>query len=347
MNTLHVKSLPFKDVISDLAEELGVTVTEDCEVYNLKIPKECGSGSIGGINFPMGIGVIYYSCTFNEDVVIKFDVSDIHPAKFLYCKEGYLRHAFMNDDTAHELDQFQSAIVASEGTSGHQIQFKGGVKTEVGSLEIDRRKFKSQIACDLKTVSPSLRKLFEDTKAKRRFHHEGEYSAELNYIMGQIARFSGAGLVRRMYLHAKALEILTEQINQYSDDRKAEKNQNLIRQSELIKIQRLSDEISNNLTSDLSILSLTVKTGLNENKLQAGFKLLYNNTVKGFLKKVRMNTARDLLVNTEYNISEIVHLIGLSNGGYFSKLFREEFGMAPTEYRLMFGQSLIRTKPAP
>jgi hypothetical protein len=54
----------------------------------------------------------------------------------------------------------------------------------------------------------------------------------------------------------------------------------MIRQSELIKIRQLSEDIRNNLTSDHSINFLTVKTGLNENKLQAGFKLLFNNTVR-------------------------------------------------------------------
>ncbi|MCZ4407433.1 AraC family transcriptional regulator [Cryomorphaceae bacterium 1068] len=344
MFTLHVKSLPFKEVIKDLANQLNVKATEDCEVYFLKIPKSHGSGSIGGINFPLGIGLIYYNCTFHEDVVIKFDVSDVHPAKFLYCKEGYLRHCFLDSDEAHDLDQYQSAIVASKGISGHQIQFKGGVQTEVGSLEIDRKKFESQIACDLNTVSPSLRKLFQDTQAKYKFYHEGQYSAELNHIMGHISKHSGSGLIRRMYLQAKSLEILTEQIRQYSDDRKDKTHQNLIRQSELVKIAQLSEIIRNNLTADHSIPSLTVKTGLNENKLQAGFKLLYNKTVRGYLKDSRMNTARDLLVNTDYGIAEIVHLIGLSNGGYFSKLFRQEFGMAPTEYRLMFGQTLVQRK---
>jgi AraC-like DNA-binding protein len=344
MYTLHVKSLPFKDVLQDLAKELDTKVRDDCEVYNLKIPQAYGSGNIKGINFPMGIGLIHYSCTFKEDVVIKFDVSDVHPAKFLYCKSGYLRHCFLDSDDPHDLDEYQSAIVASKGTVGHQIQFKGGVKTEIGSLEIDRSQFKSQVACDLKKVNPALRKLFLDVNATSQFHHEGDYSATLSDVMTGIGEYPESGLPRRMYLHAKSLEILSEQIRQFSDDKRDKPNQSLLRQSELGKIKQIAEEIRNNLNEDHTILTLSVKTGLNENKLQAGFKVLYDLTVRGFIQKERMSIARDMLVNTEYSISEIVHLIGLSNGGYFSKLFRKEYGMAPADYRLMFGRTIIKRK---
>src|SRR6056297_2062656 len=228
MFELHVKSLPFKEVIRDIADAFGVTPEEDCQVYYLKIPPQWGEGSISAINFPMGIGVIYYACTFKEDVVIKFDVSDIHPAKFLYCKEGYLRHCFLDTDETHDLDQYQSAIVSSEGVSGHQIQFKKGIKTEIGSLEIDRRTFKSQMSCELEFMNSSLQYLFEDVNASNEFYHGGDYSAKLNDIMNQIAHDSGTGFVRRVYLQAKSLEILAEQIRQYSDDTKERSNQTLL-----------------------------------------------------------------------------------------------------------------------
>lgn len=347
MHTFHVKSLPFKDVLNDLANELGTTVSEDCQVYYLKVPDDCGNGTIRGINFPSGIGLIYYACKFNEDVVIKFDVSDVHPAKFLYCKSGYLRHCFLDSDQPHDLDPFQSAIVASKGTVGHQIQFKGGIETEVGSLEIDRKRYISQVSCDLKKVNKNLRKVFEDTTAQSQFYHEGDYSAMISDVMEGIGNYTEKGLVRRMYYQGKSLEILSEQIRQFTDDKREKPNQNLIRQSELSKIRQIAEEIRNRLNDDHSILSLSVKTGLNENKLQAGFKLLYNTTVRGFIQNERMSIARDMLVNTEYSISEIVHLIGLSNGGYFSKLFRKSQGMTPTDYRMTFGRTLIKREDHP
>jgi AraC-like DNA-binding protein len=342
MYTLHVKSLPFKDVINDLAEELGVTPQEDCEVYYLKIPDSKGHGSIRGINFNTGLGVIYYDCTFNDDVQIRFDVSSIHPAKFLYCKEGYLRHSFLDSEETHDLDQYKSAIVASKGTSGHQIQFKAGVKTEIGSLEIDRKKFITQVACDLKSVGAKMRRLFRDTEAKSKFHYSGDYSASLNAIMDRIKDYSANGMVRRLYLHAVSMEILSEQIRVFIDERKDQKHQNMLRQSEVNTVSQIAEDVKNNLAEKHLLTELTLKTGLNENKLQAGFRILFNKSVKGFIQNARMDTARDLLVNTDLTISEIVYLIGLSNGGHFSKLFKQSFGMTPTAYRTMFGRSLIR-----
>lgn len=341
MRTLHVKSLPFKDVIHNLAKELGAEYYEDCEVYFLKIPKEHGHGSIGGINFPTGIGVIYYSCQFNSDIRIKFDVNEVHPAKFLYCKEGYLRHCFLDSEEAIDLDKYQSAIVASKGNVGHQIQFKGGVKTDIASLEIDRKKFKSQVNCDLKTMNSPLKNVLSDTEATKSFYHAGDCSASLYNIMNSLSISRETGIVRRIYYQGKALEMLTEQIKQYTDDKKNTKRQSVIRQSELDEIRGAADELRNKLSENLTVSDLCAITGLNEHKIQAGFKMLYDSSVKEFKMTLRLNTAQDLLINTDLSIADIVHLIGLTNGGYFSAQFHKRFGFSPKDYRKTFSISKV------
>jgi AraC-like DNA-binding protein len=82
-----------------------------------------------------------------------------------------------------------------------------------------------------------------------------------------------------------------------------------------------------------TVALLAKRVGLNVNKLQDGFQSIYNDTVNGYVQKTRLEIARNLLMITEFNISEIVRKIGLSSKSYFSKIFKEEYQISPSEFR--------------
>jgi len=46
-----------------------------------------------------------------------------------------------------------------------------------------------------------------------------------------------------------------------------------------------------------------------------------------------METAKDLLQNTDLAIGEIVFNVGYTDSAYFNKLFREHHGTTPSQYR--------------
>ena len=56
-------------------------------------------------------------------------------------------------------------------------------------------------------------------------------------------------------------------------------------------------------------------------------------SINGFIRYIRLNRAAQLLRDSDCNLSEIMDRIGMSNRTYFTKIFKEEFGIAPAEYR--------------
>jgi len=106
LKTIQVKSLPFNLVIQDMAEAFDCAVRSSCGEYWIKIPKKWGKGTIKGINFDGGLGIIQYDCFFKEDVELQFIVNNVHPLKFIYCVEGFVKHSFENDDEWHDLEQY-------------------------------------------------------------------------------------------------------------------------------------------------------------------------------------------------------------------------------------------------
>ncbi|QQX76529.1 MULTISPECIES: helix-turn-helix domain-containing protein [Aequorivita] len=333
MNSIQVNSLPLKDVIRDIAQVFNISHTENCGEYLLQLPPSVGEGTIRGINFDGGLGLIQYDCIFNKDFEIHFVVNNVHPLKFLYTVNGILHHRFENEEELHEINQYQNAIVASSKHNGHVLFFKAEEKIKVNSLEIDREKFQTKMECDINSLDDELEKLFKDIEASGAFYYNGNYSLNIADILNQMIDFTAENFTRKLFLEGMAYQILTHQILQYQDDKMDEGNRTLLRSSELKQIHMASSLIENNISQIPTVENLAKEAGLNINKLQEGFKKLYGSTVNNYVQKKRLDAAYNLLTKTDLSISEIVNAIGLSSKSYFSKIFKEKYEISPSDFR--------------
>lgn len=90
----------------------------------------------------------------------------------------------------------------------------------------------------------------------------------------------------------------------------------------------LGDE---NLSSDF------IETNLKVSKMQLYRKLkaVCGLSVSDIIRKVRIEKAISLLLDSENNISEVAYGLGFSDPFYFSKVFKKETGMSPLQYKKM------------
>ncbi|MBB6670029.1 response regulator transcription factor [Cohnella nanjingensis] len=63
------------------------------------------------------------------------------------------------------------------------------------------------------------------------------------------------------------------------------------------------------------------------------FKENTGETFQDYLKRLRMERAKELLVSNKYRIDRIATMIGYENAKYFYKVFKKETGLTPAEYR--------------
>ncbi|MAZ71740.1 MAG: AraC family transcriptional regulator [Flavobacteriaceae bacterium] len=342
MTKIEVHSLPLFEVIRDIATAFETEYEENCGEYHVNIPSHLGEGYIKGINFDGGFGILIYKCKFKKDLEFHFVVDHVHPLKFLYCLKGIVHHRFQENKKNNPIEQYQSSIVASKNTNGHILHFTGATEIQVGSLEIDREKFKHKVNCELRSLSPELKRLFTDSMALNEFYHSGYYSLQIADLFKKIEDFKNNDFIRRVFLEGQAYNVLTHQIVQYHDDTSEENGSSVLRSYEILQIKKAAKLIDNDLANLDSIEKIAEEIGLNINKLQLGFKHLYQTTVNGYVQKKRMILARNLLNNTDYNISEIVEKIGLSSKSYFSKIFKETYGISPSAFKK--GNKSLRDK---
>jgi AraC-like DNA-binding protein len=79
-----------------------------------------------------------------------------------------------------------------------------------------------------------------------------------------------------------------------------------------------------------SIRELSLKVGLNEKKLKAGFREQFGSPIYAFLQRARLDRARTLIEGGSLSVTEAAFQVGYSNPSHFARLFRREFGIAPS-----------------
>lgn len=326
-----VKALPVHDIIKDLASQWDLEIENDSGELTIEIPPHLGKGYIRGISFELGVGIIEYFCTFTKDYNIIFSINDTHPLKFIFCSEGVGYHTFEEDNNTHVINPYQNVIVSSSGNHGHILSFKAGEKTHITSIEIVRGIFSQRDNHHFNGLAPVLKTLFEDSVAEKKFYYHGNYSLKAADIVEQITNKEFSGFLRSIFLEGKLLDMLVLQINQYQDDQSGDTPQ-ILRKSDAEKVKQAQDLIQENLSTNYSVDVLAREVGTNINKLQEGFKSLYGLTVNKYMQQVKLDKAKELLTHSDHNISEIVNIIGLNNRSYFSKVFKEKYGVSPNYF---------------
>jgi AraC-like DNA-binding protein len=82
------------------------------------------------------------------------------------------------------------------------------------------------------------------------------------------------------------------------------------------------------------LLELARQVGLNEKKLNLGFKQVFGTTVFDYLRTYRLEKAKQLLNEGKMNVTEVAFGVGYLHHSTFSRSFTRHFGISPMAYRL-------------
>ncbi len=85
--------------------------------------------------------------------------------------------------------------------------------------------------------------------------------------------------------------------------------------------------------TDINIEEYAASRGMSVSWFIRNFKQYTHTTPMQYLVEPRMTNAQMLLETTNYNITEIGSLVGYDNPLYFSRIFKKQKGMSPSEYR--------------
>ena len=89
----------------------------------------------------------------------------------------------------------------------------------------------------------------------------------------------------------------------------------------------------NNYNKPISIEEFAASQHMSVSWFIRNFKEYTNSTPAQYLLSLRISNAQTLLETTSYNVTEIADIVGYDNPLYFSRIFKKQVGLSPSEFR--------------
>jgi len=98
-------------------------------------------------------------------------------------------------------------------------------------------------------------------------------------------------------------------------------------------VSSVKDFLLRHLDQDLNLAEVAAHVQLSEEYLARLFKRATGQTVFDYLRRARLDQAKTLLSTSELNVTEISQRSGFGSVAAFSRSFKREQGVSPSEYR--------------
>ena len=333
MTTIEITATDTAGAVKQIQGVIGGNITERWGEYVLDVDNELAKGKITFLNFEWGGNVLQYDIVFLDDITLTMDASEFNPIHFTYTIEGYSFHRFELEKKKRKLAQYQSVIITSKDGGYNYRYFEKNVKIQMHLIQINRVMFIKKRLNDASVLNKKLYEVFYDKQHEKVFAYFGTYNLKIANLIKQYNAIRQKGMIRILIKEGIVYQILSEHMQQHNKDVKRDKKPSTsLTKKEISLVRRVGQKILKNVAEDYNVEDLANEIGLPQAKLQEGFKLLFSRTVTEYVRHVRLEEARDLINNTDYNISQIVYSIGFSSRSYFSKIFKRKYGISPSEF---------------
>jgi AraC-like DNA-binding protein len=107
----------------------------------------------------------------------------------------------------------------------------------------------------------------------------------------------------------------------------------ITKRRDIAVLQEARQYIEDNYRKEIRVDSLCRTFGINRTKLQEGFGQLFGVSVHSHLLQLRMQKARELLLETDDSVKSIAIEVGYRSISSFTRLFTRMHGAPPTQFR--------------
>ena len=99
------------------------------------------------------------------------------------------------------------------------------------------------------------------------------------------------------------------------------------------ELKSILDFLEENITSKISISSLAKHFGKSESSIKNLFATYQSGGIIKYYNSLKIKHAKKLIREGNYNMTQIAELLAFDTPQYFSRFFRENTGMTPSEYK--------------
>ncbi len=302
----------------------GITdvIEQETHLFDNKI----GHAAISEIWFD-GVHALKRRSMLHQEVCMNFK-SDYSVFEMHFSLAGHAEVESLNSKYDYSFGPQQHNFFYSSNFEG---KFRGGkqeVPNDVFEIHFTENYFNRFADSESKTIDKFLKGIDKQEISNSLSPQNMPITAQMNLLLADISQCQRKGVLKRLFLESKILELFLLQIEQYESTHSVVPSEK-IRKEDVEKIHHAKMLLEQNITSPYSLLELSRKVGLNDFKLKKGFKILFGTTVFGYLHEIRMQQSKRMLLEENKPVKEVAAYCGYQYVQHFTTAFKNKFGITP------------------
>lgn len=275
---------------------------------------------------PVFAGIQLFHVNAYTDQLMQPDVEAVPDSVYeiVHCQEGRMEYC-VNGEFC-DLSPGDLAIVqkkyANAGVRFPMQHFHGI------AIRIDLENTPDCFSCLLEDVSVRPRALTERLCGKKT-GFIARSSPAFEHIFSELHRVPQE--VQRGYFKIKVLELFLFLSILDAERDEFQKRTYSVSQANLAR--RIEQYLTEHMDARITLKQLAETFDVSETHIKNTFKGIYGVSFYTFVRRQKMESAANMLANTDKSILKIAEEHGYSNGSKFSSAFREVKGVTPNEYR--------------
>ena len=303
-----------------LEDSVSTTIVEKVD-YVINLPDSIGTGTSYSTDLDKQCKLMLTEVNFQQDITFEGSDVDLCGVFIMLSGELTLEVAGLPSVTVNK----NSAGLFFIGNNSCSCTYKAGhVKMINFSVDVE--------------LMTSLAEQYDSSPAK--LMDTGQWQIEdslwtmpvtatINDVIEQIYQCQLSKKARKVYIKAKLMEILTLLFDWHDHQKKQCIKLNT---QEILNITDAARLIELHMSNPPNLSELAHLVGINDNKLKKDFKLVFQDTVFGYLHKKRMAKAKQLLIHSQLNVKEIARKVGFKHQGHFATKFKEFSQTTPANF---------------
>ena len=301
----------------------------------MNIPSDIGQGKIVQTKIKHGIVLSDWQMCYQSDMNVQGPVSKEY-MQIIFCLNDGISWGIMDERRSVTIQKNESCIYAGHGGTEY-ICYKKDSNFSFKSIKIPITYFSQLLAdyFDGQEVTAYEKKLLNGIS-------KVPVTPVMEQILSETSRFTQyRGGLGYLYLDGKLLELLSIYLSEVLElDILMGKYISMSR-TERTAIMEAKQIIDGQLAFAPSCEELSRMVHLSMSKLTRGFSSFYGMPIHQYIIEQRLAQAAQLLLEGDWNVSEIAAIVGYGKPSNFAAAFKKKYGVAPKNYR---GSYLNKTK---
>ena len=185
---------------------------------------------------------------------------------------------------------------------------------------------------NLKSTIPLLAEAITNQTSYAMWDTSKSISPKLNVLIEDILQCSYSGAIKKAFLESKVVEILSYLFTIINEEENTQLSVELSA-CDYVKILAVENILRTQFKEKHTLASIASQVGLNNFKIKKYFKMVFNTTVFNYLTQVRMEYAKQLILEKDFPICVVSEELGYKNQHHFTVAFKKTFGYLPSKLK--------------